>query len=314
MTPIRALSAAAMFALASGCAANPVQVQAWQSGEAGFHTNSWWVDTGEEVVVFDAQFTPDLARELVAAIQAETDSPITTLVITHPNPDKFNGAGVFQELGATVVASEATAAAMPGVHAYKEAYFTGVGMFPEGMYPALPTVDRTFADTLTIDLAGSSTPLELSVLSHPGVTVTQTIAQVDNHVFVGDLVAADTHAWLEGGIVDGTATPDLVGWGAALDEALGVVGSEATLYPGRGPAGDAATVLAAQKQYLEVADAAVRDVLASRDDAVEALSGDGDAVYAEITSTLQTAFPDHAHPYLVTYGVYGLAWQIATSK
>ena len=74
-------------------------------------------DDGEQVTVFDAQFTPELAAQLLAEIQAETDSPVGAVVVTSPNPDKFNGASVFQAEGAELVASEATAAAMPGVHA-----------------------------------------------------------------------------------------------------------------------------------------------------------------------------------------------------
>jgi hypothetical protein len=33
-------------------------------------------------------------------------------VITHPNPDKFNGAPAFQAAGATMIASEATVEAL----------------------------------------------------------------------------------------------------------------------------------------------------------------------------------------------------------
>lgn len=290
-------------------------VHRWQSSDSGFHTNSWWLDTGAEVVVFDAQFTPELAEALVADIQAATDSPITTLVITHPNPDKFNGAPVFQELGATVVASAATVAAMPGVHAYKEAYFTGVGMFEAGAYPALPTVDQTFETALTVELEGTDLPLELSVLDHGGVTTTQTVARIGDEVFVGDLVAEQTHAWLEGGIVDGAARPDLGAWSAALDETLALVGPDAVIHPGRGAAASAGVVLPAQRDYLADAEEIVRAVLAEEADPVATLSGEqAGAVYGRITERLAAAHPGHAHSYLVTYGVYGLALDIAAER
>jgi glyoxylase-like metal-dependent hydrolase (beta-lactamase superfamily II) len=290
-------------------------VHRWQSGESGFHTNSWWIDTGAEVVVFDAQFTPELADALVAEIHAATDSPITTLVITHPNPDKFNGAPVFQDLGATVVASAATLAALPGVHAYKEAYFTGVGMFEAGAYPALPAVDQIFETELTLELAGTDLPLELSVLDHGGVTTTQTVARIGDDVFVGDLVAEQTHAWLEGGIVDGAARPDLGAWSAALDETLALVGPDAVVHPGRGAAAPAGVVLPAQRDYLADAEEIVRAVLAEEADPVAALSGEqAGAVYGRITEQLAAAHPGHAHAYLVTYGVYGLALDIAAER
>ena len=46
-------------------------LQQFTSGAAGFHTNSFFIDTGSEVVVFDAQFTEDLAREALTAGFAE---------------------------------------------------------------------------------------------------------------------------------------------------------------------------------------------------------------------------------------------------
>lgn len=282
-------------------------LRTWTSGDAGFHTNSHWIDTGSEVVVFDTQFTPDLAQELLDAIAAETDSPVRWAVVTHPNPDKFNGASVFAAAGATVVASEATAAALADVHAYKKGYFTSVGMFTEETYPPLATIDLTFADSL--DLPVDGLPVRLEVLEHPGVTTTQTVAYVGDGVVVGDLVAAETHAWLEGGIVDGVATPDLAGWREALSELEERVPASATVYAGRGPSLPASTVLPAQRAYLDQAEELVRAHLASLDDPAATLQDDGAAQYAAIAAALDAAAPS-AHPYLVEYGVYGLAWQL----
>ena len=151
-----------VLALAA-CAPKAPAVHTFTSAEAGFHTNSQWVDTGSEVVVFDAQFTPELAQELLAEIQAATDSPVRYVVITHPNPDKFNGASVFRDVGAEVVASQATAEAMPAVHAYKKAYFTSVGLFTDATYPTLPPVDTTFTDTLDIDRCDTITAVSVDV-------------------------------------------------------------------------------------------------------------------------------------------------------
>lgn len=306
---------ALLASLAVGCATTPpatppaaLAVHTFTSGEAGFHTNSAWIDTGSEVVVFDTQFTPALAEELKDAIAAQTDSPIRWAVVTHPNPDKFNGASVFADAGATIVASEATVAAMPGVHEYKKAYFTSVGMFTEETYPALPAVDLVFAGSLDLPVAGAAVRLE--ELTHPGVTTTQTVARVGETVIVGDLVAADTHAWLEGGIVDGSALPDLAGWRAALAELLDRVGPEATVVPGRGPAARAGDVLPAQIAYLEDAETLTRDYLAGLDDAAAALADDGDTHYAALAEQLGARYPDHAHAYLVQYGIYGLAWHL----
>ena len=79
------------------------------SDAAGFDTHSFWLDTGREVVVFDAQFTAARAEKLIAEIRSKTSHPIRFVVVTHPNPDKFNGAAAFQasrvgeELGAVAL-------------------------------------------------------------------------------------------------------------------------------------------------------------------------------------------------------------------
>ncbi len=288
----------------SGPAAAPV-VHTWTSGAAGFDTHSHWVDTGAEVVVFDAQFTPALARELIADIQAETDSPIAAVVITHPNPDKFLGAPAFQELGAEVVASAATAAALAGVHAHKQAYFVGAGMFTAESFPALPAVDRTFTGALTLETA---VPVRLVELAQGGVTTTQTVGIVGDHLFAGDLTAGRAHAWLEGGIVDGAPAPDLAAWDASLVELGGLAPDTAWLHPGRGEALPLATAVAEQRAYLATADAVVAEHVAQLDDPLAALMGpEAGAHMAAITAALASRYPEHTLAYLVSYGVYGLA-------
>ena len=47
----------------------------FDSGEAGFFTKTYFYDTGEEVVAFDAQFTPELAEAAIASLREQTDSP-----------------------------------------------------------------------------------------------------------------------------------------------------------------------------------------------------------------------------------------------
>ena len=320
MTLLRssALASSLLAASLTGCAHTPQgappaapEVRVFTSDDSGFHTNSAWIDTGHEVVVFDTQFTPALAQSLLDTIQAATDSPVRWAVITHPNPDKFNGASVFAEAGATIVASEATAAAMPGVHDYKKAYFVGAGMFTEDTYPPLPTVDLVFEQTLDLPVDGAA--VQLVELANPGVTTNQTVARVGDSVVVGDLVAAETHAWLEGGIVEGAAVPDVDGWRAALDELLTLVGPETTVVPGRGPTLPAGEVLPAASAYLARAQGVTTSYIDGLVDPAAALSEDGNTHYAALAELLAAEYPSYAHSYLVQYGIYGLAWQAAAN-
>ena len=193
-------------------------------------------------------------RQAIASLREQTDNPITYLVITHPNPDKFNGAPAFQEEGAEVIASEATDAAIPGVHEYKKAGFVGMGMFTEETYPQQATVDETFTGTHTLELEDGKT-VELSELSEPGVSSTQTVAFIPelNALIVGDLVHHKLHAWLEGGIVNGQATPTIEGWIADLQELETTFAGEPepTVYGGRGEPAPLSEAVADQIAYLE---------------------------------------------------------------
>src|SRR5215208_6446511 len=235
------------------------------NGEAGFFTKTYFYDTGSEVVAFDAQFSPDLAEAAIASLREQTDNPITYLVITHPNPDKFNGAPAFQDEGAEVIASEATAVAVPGVHAYKKAGFVGMGMFTEETYPQQASIDETFTGTHTIELGDGKT-VELSELSDPGVSSTQTVAFIPelNALIVGDLVHHKLHAWLEGGIVNGQATPTIDGWIADLQELETTFAAdpEPTVYGGRGEPAPLSVAAADQIAYLQKADQIVTDYVA----------------------------------------------------
>src|SRR5215217_7454422 len=282
----------------------------YDSGEGGFFTKTYFYDTGSEVVAFDAQFTPELAEDAVAFLRTQTDNPITSLVITHPNPDKFNGAPVFQEEGATVIASEATEAAIPGVHEYKKAGFVGMGMFTEETYPQQATVDETFTGTHALELSGGKT-VELSELSEPGVSSTQTVAFIPelNALIVGDLVHHKLHAWLEGGIVNGQATPTIDDWIADLQELETTFTGEPepTVYGGRGEPAPLSVAVADQIAYLQKADQIVTDYVAGLEDKTSELSSDkAGEHYAAIQAELEKAFPDYAFPDMISFSVYGL--------
>lgn len=323
MIPTRALATTLALALAAaGCASRTTaadpdvgaastaarpKIGAYTSPASGFDTHSFWVDTGREVVVVDAQFTPAEAEKVVAQIRKETKSPIAWVVVTHPNPDKFDGAPVFQALGAKLVTSKATALAMPGVHAYKKAYFVGAGMFTDATYPALPKPDVTFEGDMDLPLAGGA-KVTLHELAHAGVSTTQTVVSVPaaGALFVGDLVHHGAHAWLEGGIDGGKPRPDLAAWKLALGELRAFSG--ATVYGGRGREGKVEEVVPAQIEYLDRMDRIVTDYVAGLGPRRSELSGPkAGEHWKAIAGLAQKAYPDRDLAYLVEYGVYGLA-------
>jgi glyoxylase-like metal-dependent hydrolase (beta-lactamase superfamily II) len=294
----------------AAAAPSPGALSVFDSGEAGFFTRTYFYDTGGTVVAFDAQFTPALAETALADLRRRSASPVQYLVVTHPNPDKFNGAPAFQEVGAHVIASQATAEAIPEVHAYQRAFFVGNGMFTEESYPRQASVDETFTEGMTLHLGPAHT-VELVKLGQPGVSSSQTVAYLpERHaLIVGDLIHHKVHAWLEGGIVAGKATPAIAGWIADLRELEERFTSdpEPMVYGGRGEPAPLSEAVAAQVAYLTRADAIVSDYVAALGDEAGQLDGpEAAAHYLAIQDEVAQAFPDYTYPAMIGFSVYGL--------
>ncbi len=297
---------------ASGALAAPA-VYTFTSGEGGFHTQTHFVDSGREVVAIDAQFTPALAEEAIAFLRTRTKSPIRYLVVTHPNPDKFNGIPAFRKAspGLRVLAARRTADAMPAVHEYKKFFFTRIAKsFAEDAYPRLDKIDETFVGTKVLRLAGGLR-VELSELAGPGVSSNQSVVSVPGlkALFVGDLVHHRAHAWLEGGVASGKAVPTIGGWIEGLRELerrfSRVVGAQ--VYGGRGEVAPLAIAVRDQIAYLERADRIVRDYVEGLGARKSELNGpEAGRHHAAVQALFERAFPAYALPYMVGYGVYGL--------
>lgn len=278
------------------------------SDAAGFNTHSFWYDDGQEVTVVDTQFTPAIAEALVATIRKQTKSPITRVVVTHPNPDKFNALSVFHREGVESIASAKTAAAIPGTDAYKRYFWTKIAKaFTDDSYPKVEPVNTTYAGKKTIRLKSGET-LTLVELPKPGVSSNQTVVRIDatGDLIVGDLVAHKAHAWLEGGIVNGKPQPTLDGWKAGLRQ-LPKLG-QGKLYGGRGEFAPVSQAVPAQLAYLDKADTIVSAYVKNLGSRAGELNdpAKAQAHFAAIQAQLAKAFPDYALPDLVGYGVYGL--------
>ncbi len=302
--------AAAVLALAAACA-NAGQLHVFTSDAAGFYTHSVWYDDGREVTVVDAQFTPTHAEALLADIRRQSASPVTRVIVTHPNPDKFNGLSVFHKAGAESIASAKTAAAIPGVDRYKRHFFVDIAKaFTDETYPKVEPVTTTYRGRQVIRLKSGET-ITLIELPHAGISSDQTVVRIDStgDLVVGDLVHSRHHAWLEGGIVDGKPVPDLAGWKADL-KALPRLG-HGTVYGGRGRFLPVAQAVSEQVDYLEKAEAIVDHYIAQLGDragelADPALQG---RHYQALQDAFVQAFPEDAMPELIGYSIYGLAGQ-----
>ena len=303
------LSAATLGLAAQAAQAGTLNV--FTSDAAGFNTHSVWYDDGREVTVVDAQFTHAHAQAVIDHVKSRTRSPITRVIVTHPNPDKFNGLPVFHAAGAVSIASAATAAAMPDVDAYKRRFWIDVaGAFTEASYPRTEPVKQTFTKRMTIRLASGET-LTLTELAQPGISSHQTVVRIDKtgDLVVGDLVHSNHHAWLEGGIVGGKPVPTLAGWKAGLRQ-LPQLGS-GKVYGGRGDALPVRDAVAQQIAYLEQVEALVDRYLDGLGERVQDVADPArrQVHHAAIQSAVAAAFPTFAGPDMVGYSVYGLLQQ-----
>ena len=184
------------------------------------------------------------------------------------------------------------------------------GAFTEETYPTLSPIDLTFAGETTITL-GSGETLSLIELDQPGVATNQTVVRIDDtgDLIVGDLVHANNHAWLAGGLVDGVSTPALDDWKAGLAQ-LPEIG-DGTVYGGRGDFLPVDEAVAQQTAYLTKAEEIVVAYVEGLGDRRAELTDPATAQphYGAIQAKLAEAFPDYAFPDLVGYSVYGLVNQ-----
>lgn len=310
MKRLPALLAACAALVSAGAFAGTLS--AFTSDANGFDTHTYFYDDGKEVTLIDTQFVPKLTEAMVAQVKAKTKSPITRVIVTHANPDKYNGLPYLHKLGVESISSAAVAKDMPVVHAYKENFWVNSAKaFQPGTYPAFENVRTTFNKTKTIKLKSGET-ITLFELDNPGVTTHQVVVRIDQSgdLVVGDLVHAKAHLWLEGGLVDGKPRPDLKRWSDAVGELprLSAGKPNARLYGGRGEVQPVVDAVREQQAYLAKAQALVVDYvgeLGARKGELADPQKNG-AHYKELEKRFATTFPDYKLPYMIGYSVYGL--------
>lgn len=236
----------------------------------GFDTNSYFLVGPEGLVMIDTQFLPSATAEAADWAEAETGRKLELAIVLHANPDKFNGAHTLQTRGVRVVTAAAIAEAIPAVHEKRK------GWFYDRYAPDYPS-DTPALETVTpgpLKVAGLA--LELYLLG-PACSEAQLVARHGAHLFVGDVVANGTHAWLELGHVDA--------WQARLDELAKL--SPAVVHPGRGASGGP-ELIAAQKRYLGEVARLVRAAVAASPEPREPT----EAELTAVREALLTAHPE----------------------
>jgi glyoxylase-like metal-dependent hydrolase (beta-lactamase superfamily II) len=255
------------------------RVGTYVSSDEGFRTNSYWIEGDKGVVVIDTQFLLSAADELIEAAEKSTGKKVVLAIVLHPNPDKFNGAAVFNKRNIKVVTSAQVLAKIPAVHELRKTWFYD-DYKPD--YPAdLPKIESFGQETQTLKVDGLE--LKLHVLGK-GCSAAHVVVEYAGHIFPGDLVTNDYHSWLELGFVE--EWTDVIKQLKKLDPEF--------VHPGRGPSGGAG-LLDQEEAYLKTVLRLVREARPNGPPTEKKL----EAVQARI----EAAFPGYRYPLFVSNGL-----------
>ena len=238
-----------LLALVAGCSARQIppnaemtltdmgdpRVGTFVSSPWGFSTSSYWIEGPSGLILIDTQFLPSEAEKFVDWAEAATGKKALLAIVLHPNPDKFNGTNVLRKRGIRVVTSEQVRALIPHVHEIRTAAFY------ERYKPDYPTevpLPDSFGPAST-ELSAGGVTVKAHVMG-PGCSESHVVVEFDGHLFPGDMVANDSHSWLEIGRTDE--------WLKRIDEMKAL--KPKYVHPGRGPSGTAG-LLDAERAYLE---------------------------------------------------------------
>lgn len=257
-----------------------LNVGSYVSTGKGFATRSYWIEGPEGLILIDTQFLLSAGDEFVDWAQAVTGKRVVLAVVLHPNPDKFNGVGTLRKRGIRVISSDQVRALIPSVHSLRKGWFYE-RFKPD--YPESIELPESFGSATT-EIQAAGLALKLHVLG-PGCSATHVVAQVGAHLFPGDLVTNDFHAWLELG--------RLGEWRARLDELMELDDVE-YVHPGRGPDGDMG-LIEQQAAYFERVESVIRA-------ANPRLSAD-DAAVTRTQEAVLEAFPGLRYPLFAEKGI-----------
>ncbi len=267
------------------------RVGTYTSSDAGFRTNSFWIEGPTGVVVIDTQFLLSSAGELVDWVEQATGKKVVLGIALHPNPDKFNGAEVFAKRGIEVVTSAQALALEPAVHELRKKWF--LDRFKPDYPTDLPPL-KSFGDKTTELRAGGLT-LRAHVLG-AGCSGAHVAIEFEGHLFAGDLVAQGFHGWLELGMLDE--------WLDRLDELADL--EPKFVHPGRGASGGS-ELLTQQTRYLKNV---IRIVRAHGPQPGKKLSAEE---HEAILSEIRAAYPAYAYWGFVDNGLDAV-WERMTKR
>jgi len=261
------------------------RIGTYVSSNDGFETSSYWIVGPKGLVFIDTQFLPSAAQEALEWAEQTTGKKVELAIVLHPNPDKFNGTGLYKKRGIKVVTADQVLAHIPHVHEIRtKAFFERYK--PD--YPTELVLPDSFGNA-TKELSAAGITVKAHVLGR-GCSEAHVVVQFEDHVFPGDLITNGNHAWLELGLVDE--------WLKRLNEIEQL--EPEFIHPGRGPSGDDG-LIERQRSYL----IKVRELVRAAKPRLPVNKKKAKA----IVEKLYTLYPGYGFPFFAQFGVPAV-WEV----
>jgi glyoxylase-like metal-dependent hydrolase (beta-lactamase superfamily II) len=193
----------------------------------GGYVNSFWIEGPDGVVLIGAQRLPAAALAAVDIAESYTGKKVILAIVLHASADQFGGTRALQQRGIRVVTAAPVAQQI-------EQRLAATADASETL--SVPEV----AWEQTTPFAAAGLRLRAYVV-RAGHSPSHVLIELDDHLFVGELLAQHYHVALDGG--------DSEQWIERLQE-IARFARPRVAYPGRGYALDAAQLLQQQIAYL----------------------------------------------------------------
>ena len=175
-------------------------------GNLGDVSNAGFIVGADSVAVIDSGGSRRVGEGLWRAVRAQTDLPVSHVILTHMHPDHIFGASVFVEAGAEVAGHGTLPRALADrAETYVASFQRLIGLSFEGS--VVPKVARAIAEASQLDLGDRVLMVEPWPVAHTGTDLT-VLDRSTGVMFTGDLLF-DGHA----PSLDGS----LKGWVAVLE-------------------------------------------------------------------------------------------------
>lgn len=261
--------------------------QAMSVDNLGDIANIGFIIGTDSVAVIDPGGSPRVGRAMRAAIHAQTDLPISHVILTHVHPDHIFGAGAFA--GAQLVAHRNFARAIAQRGNYYIDRYKSLFTESDVSLSLQPTV--TVTDELQVELGGRTLLLRAHQTAHTDNDLS-VFDIATRTLWASDLIFAQRIPSLDG---------SLTGWLKVMDD-LAALQADLVI-PGHGLPGAWSTVAPPQRRYLTLLLQETRLFIAQNKrlaDAIESVA---------VAERQHWQLFDEQHPGNVTRAFTELEWE-----